>query len=331
MSFSRFLKMATGLSLFLATASYCAAEDTLLSWGALAGERYRLVVSSDIGGNDPDDIQSMVHVLLYSDLFDIEGLICSYPKGTLRALYDVIDAYENDYSRLIEANPKYPTPDYLRRLGKQGAAKPVSETGFREPTEGSQWIIECAKADDPRPLYILVWGAITDVAQAIHDAPEIKPRVRVYSIGSWNTSQDRDARNYIFNEHPDLWLIEAHSTFRGMYVGGNQEGDLENKAFVETHVRDCGALGKHYAEKLGHIKMGDTPSFLYLLAGNPDDPTGEHWGGSFVAPVPGRTYWTDNPDPELAEKGFAGAKTVNRWRESFLRDWQKRMDRIKGR
>ena len=42
----------------------------------------RIIVSTDIGGNDPDDYQSMVHLLVYGDRFDIEGLISSPPyKG----------------------------------------------------------------------------------------------------------------------------------------------------------------------------------------------------------------------------------------------------------
>ncbi|MSU61099.1 MAG: hypothetical protein EXS31_01680 [Pedosphaera sp.] len=32
---------------------------------ALAGNRHRVLVSSDIGGTDPDDDQSMVHLLVY--------------------------------------------------------------------------------------------------------------------------------------------------------------------------------------------------------------------------------------------------------------------------
>ena len=32
--------------------------------GALAGHRFRVVVSTDIGGTDPDDFQSMVHLLV---------------------------------------------------------------------------------------------------------------------------------------------------------------------------------------------------------------------------------------------------------------------------
>ena len=41
--------------------------DGPLSHGAVAGERYRVIVSSDIGGSDNDDYQSMVHFLVYAD------------------------------------------------------------------------------------------------------------------------------------------------------------------------------------------------------------------------------------------------------------------------
>ncbi len=44
---------------------------------AACAERHRVVVSTDIGGTDPDDIQSMVHLLVYADVLDIEGLISS--------------------------------------------------------------------------------------------------------------------------------------------------------------------------------------------------------------------------------------------------------------
>ena len=45
-----------------------------------ADARPRVIVSTDIGGTDPDDFQSMVHFLLYADMFDVEGLISS-PYG----------------------------------------------------------------------------------------------------------------------------------------------------------------------------------------------------------------------------------------------------------
>jgi len=311
------------------TASADPAELSQPPKGALAGDRYRVVVSTDIGGSDPDDFQSMVHFLLYADVLDVEGLVSSPPQaGRAKHIHEVIDAYEKDYPHLRAHAPGYPEPDVLRGLVKQGAADSAPAQGYSDATEGSKWIIERAKAQDDRPLYVLVWGSVTDVAQAVHNAPEIKQKLRVYSIGSWNTGQDRAARDYLFNNHPDLWWIESDTTFRGMYVGGNQAGDLDNRAFLDQHVRGHGALGDFLVAKLGAIKMGDTPSVLYLFRGDAADPTGDHWGGSYAATDHGPHYWTDRTDPALAETRYPGAKTVNMWRESYLRDWQTRMDRV---
>ncbi|MCD8068104.1 MAG: DUF1593 domain-containing protein, partial [Lachnospiraceae bacterium] len=80
--------------------------------GALAGERYRVIVTTDIGGSDYDDYQSMAHYLLYSDLFDTEGLISSaWGRGTVWDIYQVLDCYERDYPNLLKYSDRYPTPD----------------------------------------------------------------------------------------------------------------------------------------------------------------------------------------------------------------------------
>lgn len=295
--------------------------------GALAGNRPRVIVSTDIGGSDPDDFQSMVHLLLYADVLDIEGLIASPPQqGRSKDILEVIDAYEKDFSRLRNHSSRFPNPDALRAVTKQGAVNAAPKRGWDEATDGSRWIISRAKASDDRPLWVLVWGSITDVAQAVHDDSSIKEKLRVYSIGSWNTMQDRNAREYLFAHHADLWWIESDTTFRGMYVGGNQEGDRGNVSFVDRHVKGHGALGNLFFQKKRDIKMGDTPSVLYLLRGNPDVPQSPHWGGRYFRTTHGGNYWTDDPDKALVEGGRAGAKTVNKWRSEYLQDWQQRMD-----
>ena len=59
--------------------------------GPLSGKRHRVVVSTDIGGTDPDDVQSMVHLLVYADLFDLEGLVSSpYGPGRKKHILEVI-------------------------------------------------------------------------------------------------------------------------------------------------------------------------------------------------------------------------------------------------
>lgn len=297
--------------------------------GALTGERFRVVVSTDIGGGDEDDDQSMVHYLLYADLFDTEGLISSPPmNGRKKDLLEVIDAYEKDYSKLKKHSHRYPTPDSLRSICKQGATDPAPEAGFSQPTEGSKWIVECAHRDDPRPLYVLVWGSIADVAQALHDDPTIADKIRVYFIASWNLKQDPNAFRYIDENHPGVWTIFCDTTFRGWYMGGEQGGDLGNQKFVERHAKGHGALGDYFAPlKEGVIKMGDTPSVAFLLRGDPNDPTRDSWGGRFVAQDGRPRWWVDDPDPAWVEKDRPGAKSVNRWREDYLRDFERRLDR----
>src|SRR5690606_23742909 len=157
-----------------------------------------------------------------------------------------------------------------------------------------------------------------------------KTKLRLYSIGSWNTRKDEHARAYLFDHHPDLWWIENDTTFRGMYLGGDQGGDLGNVSFVETHVKARGALGAFFHRMKADIKMGDTPSVLYLLHGYAEQPELPHWGGAFVRPFPAERphYWHDDPAPAWMEGDKPGAKTVNRWREAYLRDWQSRMERL---
>ncbi|MDP8243690.1 MAG: DUF1593 domain-containing protein [Candidatus Hinthialibacter antarcticus] len=300
--------------------------------GALDGERYRVLISSDIGGSDDDDDQSLVHYLHYADLFDLEGLVSSPPHAGRTADYlKVIDLYESDFASFKAASPKFPTPETLRDLCKQGATEPAPAAGFRQPTDGSKWIIECARRNDPRPLYVLVWGSITDVAQALHDDPSIKEKIRVYFIASWNQRMDEHAFAYIDQHHSDLWMIYCDTTFRGWYVGGKQDGDWGNQTFINAFIKESGALGKYFAPlKNNAIKMGDTPSVAYLLKGDPNNPESPHWGGRFIKQEGRKHWWRDDQSEDLREKNFPGAKTVNRWRKAYLADWRDRLAKIYG-
>ena len=252
--------------------------------GALTGKRHRILVSTDIGGTDPDDFQSMVHLLVYADCFDIEGLISSpFGPGRKSDILTVIDHYERDYSQLKKHSDKYPTADALRAIAKQGETEEADASGVGKSTEGSQWIIQCAKHQDTRPLHVLVWGGLEDLAQALHDAPEILPKLRVYWIGGPNKKWSVNAYNYVEQKHPKLWMIEANATYRGWFVGGNPEGEWGNQQFVTKHVAGHGSLGDYFSTQLkGTIKMGDTPSVARLLRGDSEDPEQPSWGGKFV-------------------------------------------------
>ncbi|MBN2312331.1 MAG: DUF1593 domain-containing protein [Sedimentisphaerales bacterium] len=252
--------------------------------GVLAGQCFRVLVSTDIGGTDPDDFQSMVHLLVYADLFDIEGLISSpYGPGRKEDILKVIDCYAKDYANLKTYSDTYPTPEALRAITRQGETLMAPYAGVRRPTEGSEWIVRCARQVDLRPLHVLIWGGIEDLAQAMHDAPDILSKLRVYWIGGPNKKWSPDAYQYIVDHHPDLWIIEANATYRGWFVGGNQSGQWSNSGFVAKYVAGKGALGDFFNTQLGGtIKMGDTPSVGWLLFGHTSDPTQPGWGGQFV-------------------------------------------------
>jgi hypothetical protein len=393
-----------------------------------AASRLRVLVSTDIGGSDPDDYQSMVHLLVCADAFDIEGLVSSPfgpGQGSRATILQVIDKYAQDYPNLKTYSEQYPTPEALRAITKQGALSNPGYEGFGKATEGSSWIVTCARREDPRPLHVLVWGNISDLAQALHDAPDILPKLRVHFIGGPNKMWNVDSYDFLWVHCPTLHIIEDNSTYVGQFVGGNQSDDWGNKTFVRAHIAGRGALGEFFASlRGGALKMGDTPTVAGLLHGDPDDPSKPGWGGRFVRAWDGRkvtfdritteaefaiplpagmtrnntstvsldsrvpcavendghvlrfrlspksarvwsytfrsdfpgldgttgritavlptpaqaatpspthpNWWTDDPDPALAERGTLGAKTVNRWRADFLRDFAARMQRCQA-
>ena len=230
--------------------------------GALAGHRHRVLVSTDIGGTDPDDFQSLVHLLVYADCFDLEGLVSSpYGPGRKEHILEVIDCYASDYVNLRTYSDRYPTPDALRALTKQGETERAPYAGVRRATEGSEWIVTCARRDDPRPLHVLVWGGIEDLAQALHDAPDILPRLRVYWIGGPNKKWSPDAYQYMVTHHPMLSIIEANATYRGWFTGGNQNGPWNNREFVTRHIAGQG-VEFSVKLKLSFICLGRSSSTL---------------------------------------------------------------------
>src|SRR4029453_651144 len=121
-----------------------------------ATSHVRVLVSSDIGGTDPDDFQSMVHLFLYADMFDIEGLVASpFGLGRKSDILTVIDCYERDYPNLKTYSERYPTAAALRAITKQGSSDADHHTGVGKPSEGSEWLIHRARRNEARPLHIL--------------------------------------------------------------------------------------------------------------------------------------------------------------------------------
>lgn len=244
----------------------------------------RILVSTDIGGTDPDDNQSMTHLLMYSDLFTIEGLVSSpsYGSGSKEEIFRMIELYMKDLPKLQKHNKELAAPDYLRSITKQGRMGSAPFKGYTAPTEGSEWIISCARKENPQPLWVLVWGGLDDLAQALHDAPEIQHKIKVYWIGGPNKKWSANSYAYIAENFPDLWFIEVNSSYYGFFSNNTKLDSVNESGFYEQYIDEAGHLGKDFKNYYkGEIKMGDTPSLFYMMDGDPENPGRESWGGSF--------------------------------------------------
>ncbi|MCP9754591.1 DUF1593 domain-containing protein [Lacihabitans sp. CCS-44] len=246
----------------------------------------RILISTDIGGTDPDDNQSMAHLLMYSDRFDIEGLVSSpsYGSGSKEEILRMISLFEKDLPKLQKHQKGIPTPEYLRSVTKQGRKGNAPFMGYTKATEGSDWIIKCAKKESEQPLWILGWGGLEDLAQALHDAPEIQSKIRVYWIGGPNKKWSANSYAYIAENFPNLWFIEVNASYYGFFSNTNSIDSVKSSDYYDKYIQAAGHLGKDFKSYYnGEIKMGDTPSLLYMMDGDPDNPMRESWGGSFEA------------------------------------------------
>ncbi len=313
-------------------------------------DRPRLAVLTDIGG-DPDDTQSLIRLMVYSNEFELEGLIASASgtPGELKAavtrpdlILQVIDRYEQVLANLRSHADGWPEPETLRARVKSGNPnRGRDHIGDGNDTDGSRFLIERIDAgSSDQPLHISIWGGQTDFAQALwrvkhdrgdSDFAEFVTKFRVYDIND----QDRIA-DWIRQEFPGMHYILAHApqgrdkregTYRGMYLTGDES--LTSRDWIEQNVRSRGPLGELYPTKTwtapnphGCLKEGDTPSWFFFLpqGGNqPEDPSQPGWGGQFIRQQDG--WYRDMP----ASDSFDPRTTVSRWRGEFQADFAKRM------
>lgn len=313
-----------------------------------ADTRPRLIVLTDIssltaGVREPDDGQSLIRLLLFSNDIDIEGLIASSNMGHGQVvrpelINQAIDAYAEVYPNLQRHDKLYPQPEYLHSIVRAG--QPIAgpgippENSLTGDTEASRFLRARIIAADKRPLWVAIWGGSADLAQALNglrDHPSLNT-VRVHAIG------DQDSTGpWIKAQFPSLFYITRSFAIRGMYRGGDTA--LVSPDWVETNIRNghgpLGALYPNYDggdiwwRRLGRvrgIKEGDTPSFLNLIPNGLGPMDG--WGGRIV-PVPAQPNryedaidphdrFTDDPDPRMYG--------VYRWREAFQNEFAARLD-----
>jgi hypothetical protein len=327
----------------------------------------RVVAISDIG-NEPDDQMSFVRFLLYSNEFDIEAMIATTStwqktKTHAETMHQLIEAYGQVRANLMLHAKGWPEASELEaRVFTGQSAYGMGAVGAGKTSEGSRSIVRALERDDPRPLWICVWGGAGTLAQALLDlsashttkeAAKLISKLRVYSI-----SDQDDAGSVIRKQYPELFYIVspstptggeyAYATWTGIsgdrYYRNGEGADFTTvtNEWLDANIRSKGLLGSKYPRFM-FIMEGDTPSFLGLIDNGLNAfrrPDWGGWGGRYVYRQPygeTRSIWTQGGDEfgrVTSQDTVTGADgkdhvsdqaTIWRWREAFQNDFAARM------
>ena len=305
------------LSTTIPTAADCKVE---LHSSIADGAKPRLFVLSDIEA-DPDDSQSLIRLLLYSNEIEIEGLVATtsvHQKNRVAptSIHRIVGEYAKVRENLALHDPAYPQAATLD--GLVGSGQPVygmAGVGSGKSTDGSRRIIAALEEPDPRPLWVTGWGGPNTLAQALYDIRETRSpeeaqrliaKLRVYTI-----SDQDDSGPWMREEFPELFYVVSPggygaATWTGMssVIEGIDNATISNDWFVEHIQQGHGPLGAAYPDTAYGVE-GDTPSFLGLIPNGLNEPERPDWGGwagRYELRIPDRS--TTNPD------GFNGGVPV---------------------
>ena len=277
----------------------------------------RVFIISDIS-NEPDDAESLVRLLLYSNELSIQGLVaCTscHMKSTVHPedMHTIISAYACVVSNLkahVHPENQYPSASYLHSIVKAGPAvygKLAIQPGF-ELSEGARLLIDRVDAcdddtcNDDEKLWILCWGGTNVLAQALQHIHSTRSpassshfcsKLRVYAI-----SDQDDTSHWIRLTFPDIFYIcslhawkeyamAAWTGISGELFAPLDDGAPDSSMITREWLREniqIGPYGSVYPDYT-FIMEGDTPSFLYLIQnglGSREDPHWGSWGGRYA-------------------------------------------------
>jgi hypothetical protein len=324
--------------ILFAVAVLCLTSNSLWSQSET---KHRVLVLTDIE-NEPDDAQSMVRFLLYSNHFDVEGLIATTSQH-LRdrtaewRIKEIVEAYGKVRDNLILHEPGFPTLAYLQSVILKGIPRyGMTGVGPEMDSEGSEWLIKVVDKDDDRPVWVTVWGGANTLAQALWKVRQTRTpdelqkfvsKLRVYTI-----SDQDDSGFWMRKEFPDLFYIVSpggyyrQATWSGIsgeqwyrFASGADTTIVGNNWLRGNIIENHGPLGAQYP-KSDYIMEGDTPSFLSLInngLNNAERPDYGGWGGRYELYTPHfspylrydyhqpetRPIWTDVRDEVTGHDG----------------------------
>ncbi len=254
-------------------------------FSTVAVEKQRLVILADMG-NEPDEEQQMMHMMMCSDQFEPEGLIAVTGKYLQPAsknpykqkihpelFHHLIEGYSKVYENLLLHSGDYPSPEHLTGIVASGqTGYGIESTGEGMSTGGSELIISVVTRDDPRPVYIVVNAGSNTLAQALkdyssshgqEDVNAFVGKLRVFENGA----QD-NAGAWICRTFPSIrWYRSNYQTY--CYGGPSNDGQADNQG-------TSNALGPHTWKPYAYSGMGQHQWALEHIKGN-HGPFGNYW------------------------------------------------------
>lgn len=222
-------------------------------------KKIRLIINTD-AKNEADDQFAIVHALL-TPRFVVKGIIPAH-FGERRTTASMQES-DDEVVKLLELM------NLTGRIGVfKGAEKAIPNEQTPVMSEGAELIIREALSDDPKPLYVIFLGPLTDLAAAYLKEPSIAGRLTAVWIGggAWpngepefNLSNDINAANVVFQSDIPLWVI-PRNVYSSIRV---------SIAELAVKVKPCGAIGAYLYQQL--------VDFNHQMGGNARWPKGEMW------------------------------------------------------
>lgn len=206
-------------------------------------KKIRVIVDTD-AACEADDPFAIAHALLCKK-FEMKAIFAEQfgAPETTKASFEEINT-------IIKAMNVH-VPVFMGEEGK------LSDVVGKDISPAAKFLIEEALKDDEKPLYVLCLGAITNVASALKNCPEITKRMTVIWIGGqnldsqnpkfreFNSGNDIEAANLVVSSGVDLWLIPVN-VYGTMHIG---------LAEIQRRIYPCGEIGKHLFENMVTYNM----------------------------------------------------------------------------
>jgi inosine-uridine nucleoside N-ribohydrolase len=207
-------------------------------------KKIRVIIDTD-AACEADDPFAIVHALMSPKLI-VRAIVAEHfaAPGSMRLSYEAIQRLLRAMHREANLLP-----------GEEWPLNPGAPM-----SEGVRFIIDEALREDTRPLFVLCLGALSNLARALREAPEILHRMTVVTIGGhgydvspipfreFNFGNDIDAANALMSSGAEIWQVPVPA------YGGIRTGLAE----LQYRVAPCGDAGRYLFDQM--VAYNESPA-----------------------------------------------------------------------